>query len=107
MLEQLSRQLKNAALHFQRRGIFGLKAFGHVVISAPGVDLGSASVNIYGSEVVFGPGMDGQVRLGNHDHAGNAVRIERMEDHVHNVGMRVLGGIDHDGFDFMHVVKNF
>ena len=107
MLQHLGRQLQDPALHFQRRGVLGFKAFGHVVISAPRVDLRAAGVNVYGSKIVFRPRVNGQVRFGDDDDAGNAVRVKGMENDVHNVRMRVFGGIDHDGFDFVHVVENF
>ncbi len=78
----------------------------NVFIGSPGVDLGAAGVNVDGSEIIFGPGVDGQMGLGNDDHAGNAVGAEIVEHHVHNVCLRVLGGAHHDLFNTAHVRDN-
>jgi hypothetical protein len=38
------------------------------------------------------------------DDAGNSVRIEGMENNVHDSRVRMLRGVDHNGLDFVNIV---
>ena len=107
VLQEVRGQGKHAALHFQRGHIFRFKFFGGVIVRLPWIDLGSTGEHIDRSEIIFGPGVNRQMRLRDHHDAGNAVRIEGVEDNVDNSGFRVLGRFDHDGFHFMHIVEDF
>lgn len=104
MLQHFGRQLKDAALHFHRRAILGLETLRHVIVRAPRVDFGAAGVNVDGSKIVFRPGVDREVRFGDDDDAGDAVRVEGVEHDVHDVRARMLGRVHHDAFNFMYIV---
>ena len=107
MFQQMRRQRKHAAFHFNGGHVFSFKFFRHVIISAPRINFRTAGVNIDGSKIKFGPRMNRQMRFGDHHHAGDAVRIKRMKNDIDNPGMRMLGGFHHDGFNFVHIIENF
>jgi hypothetical protein len=107
MFQQMTGQGKHAALHFDRGHIFRLKFLGGKRIRSPGINFGAARKNVEGSEIIFRPGMNRQMRLGNDDHAGDPVRVKRMEDDIHDPRMRMFGRFHHDGFNFMNIVQDF
>lgn len=107
MLQQARRQRQDAALHFDRGHIFGLEFLGRVVIRAPGIDLGPTGKDIQRSKVIFGPGMNGQMRFGDHNDTGNPMRVECMKHNVDDTRLGHLRGLDHNGFHFMHIVQDF
>jgi hypothetical protein len=107
MFQQMSRQREHAAFHFHRGHIFRFKSFGGEIIRFPGIDFRAARKNVDRRETVFGPGMNGEMRLGDHDDAGNSVRIKRVKNDVHNARFGVFGRLHHNGFHFMHIIKDF
>lgn len=100
-------QRENTTLHFNRGHIFGFKFFRRKVIGLPGIDLRAAGEDIERSKIIFGPGMDRQMRFRDDDHSGNSMRVKRVKDHIDNAGFGDFGRLDHHGFDFVDVVENF
>jgi hypothetical protein len=107
VLQQAGGNWQNSTLHFNGGHIFCFKFFRRVIVSPPGIDFRPAGEDIHRRVIVFGPGMDGEMRFGNHDHAGDSVRVKGVEYRVNDPRPGVLGGIDHDGFHFMDIVQEF
>ena len=107
MLQKMRRQGQHAALHFDGGHVLGFKFFGGVVVGFPGIDFRPAGKHIQRRKIIFRPRVDRQVRFGDHDHTRDPVRIKRMEHDVDDPRLRVFGGFDHDGFDFMDIVEDF
>jgi len=103
----MRRQRQHSALHFHRGHVFGFKFLGGKIVRLPRIDFGAARKDIDRRKTEFRPRVDGQMRFGNHDHARDPVRIERMKDHIHDACFGRLGRIDHNGFDFMDIVQDF
>ena len=107
MLEQMCGHGKHAALHLNGGHILGFKFFRREIIRPPGIDFRAAGVDIDRSEIEFRPGMNREMRLRDHNNAGDAVRIKGVEHDVHNSRMGMLGRIHHDRFDFVNIVQDF
>lgn len=107
MLEEVSGDGQHAALHFNSGHIFGFELFRREIVSPPGIDLCSAGKNVDGRVIVLGPGVDREMRFGDHDDSGNSVRVKGMKNDIDDPCPRVLGGINHDRFDFMDIIQNF
>jgi hypothetical protein len=107
VLQKMRRKRKHAASHFHRGHIFGFKFLGGKVVRPPRIDFGAAGKYINGREIVFGPGVNSEMRFGNHDHAGDAVRIKGMKNDIHDSGLGHFGGLDHNGFHFVNIVQDF
>ena len=104
MLEEVRGHRKHTALHFERGHIFRFKFFGGVAVGFPRINFRPAGKHIERSEIIFRPGMNGEMRFSDHNDSGNTVRIKGVKNNVHDAGFRMFGGLDHDGFDFMNIV---
>ena len=107
MLQLAGRNGEHAALHFDRGHILGFEFLDHKIVRAPGINFGATRIDIDRGVIVFGPGVDGEMRFGDDDDTGDAMRIKRVEDSIDDSGPGMFGGVHHDRFDFMHVVQHF
>ena len=98
---------EHAAFHFQRGHIFGFKFFRRKIVGLPRIDFRPAREHIDRRKIIFGPGVDRQMRFGDHHHAGDPMRIKRVEDHVDNARFGHLGRFDHNFFNFVYIVQDF
>src|SRR5262249_6968074 len=57
----------------------------------------AAREHVYRGEAVLGPGVDGEVRLGDHHHAAHPERAELVEHVVHYRGTGAVGRFEHRG----------
>jgi hypothetical protein len=107
VFQEMRGQRQHAAFHFQRGHVLGLKFLGGKIVRLPRIDFGAAGEHIDGGETVFGPGVDRQMRFGDHDNARDAVRIKGVEHHVDNPRFGDFGGFHHYRFDFVHIIQDF
>jgi hypothetical protein len=98
---------QDAALHFDGGHAFRFKFFGGEIIGLPRIDLCAAGENVERREIIFRPCVDREMRFGDHDDAGDSVGVKRVKHDIDDARLRVFGGFNHNGFDFMHIIKDF
>ena len=74
-----NRLVENATPNLARGHVGGTKLLHEIATRDPGVDGITAGKDIDGCIAVLGPGVDGEVTLGDHDNAANPVGTELVE----------------------------
>ncbi len=89
----------NASPHFDNRWIPAAKASGNILNRHLRPEDISAGKDINRRIPIFGPGVNGDVRFGNHDHAAHTERIEFMKGGVNDSGLAGIRRANQDIFD--------
>jgi|GEM_PF-3446407 len=66
-----------------------------IVCSHLGLEGIATGEDIHRGVAILRPGVNREMRLGDHDHTGDPERIELVEDHVHDRRLGALCGLDH------------
>jgi len=84
--------------------IFGFELLSKKSRSLPGIDGNAAGKDVHRSVPVLGPGMYGQMRLGNHYDARNSLRVEILKRGLQDGRAGDLGRLGHNFFQVIEVV---
>src|SRR5579863_1128644 len=97
--------LLNSTLELGRQDAACTQRFRGVFASKPWVGVVAARIKIHRRVTLLGPRMDRDVRFGQNDRSGNALRFKAMKSALHDGSARGLRGSDHHSRDAVYIRK--
>jgi hypothetical protein len=97
----------DAALELDDGGPGGPELLDQVVGRRLGLEHVAAGEDVHRSEAVFGPRVDGEVRLGDDDNAADAKRVELVKHDVDDGGLGALRRLHHGRLHGLKAVERF